>query len=1193
MGTDNTTRIIVTADTNQAAAAFSSLERSIGGLGGVISGVSALAPSLAGALSVGAFVAWSKSIIDAADEMNDLSQRIGIGVEQLAKYELAAKQSGTSMESVARGVKGLSAAMLEHGDDLRKAGITAKDADGALRQLSDVFAAMPDGMEKTSLAVKLFGKAGMELIPMLNMGSKGLDESAQKSAKYAATMAALAPQADKFNDSLAELSMNGKIAGMTLVNQFLPQLTSISAAMAQAAKESGMLMAIWVGLGGVMEEFKAKTPVRDLGLVNTEIDALKKNMADLGQRRGQKQGWLNDFALGSVDEQWQKSNQRYAELLKERTQLENAAAAATKKSASETAASAKGSDKDIENWRKQYEALIKAFRDGSGTAKNAVDEFAVLMNKLNTKDVGLDASYWKDLETLHQGYLKGRVDVDEYAAAVAKLTNSQKFHTDAVKEQEEFYKELNKAQEEALAAAVKEAESLDDEVRKQRLANEEIGLTAEALAALKDARLADAIASKEQAFASAQAQGANIEELAAISHQIEALRELRNLKSSGAAAQGVADAAKKAEDEWKKFNEQIEQSLTDALMRGFENGNGFAQGFVESLKNTLKTTVLKVAVQAVVSPVSNMLGGAMGMTGSGASMGGGLISSGMSLGMSQMMGSGLGSMGMLGSGVSEAMLGSSFTGPSIALSGLEGASMAGVGSTLATAAPWIAAAAVIADAVGLFGKGGGPQTGQYGSIGASGYKSDYTMSGGDALGNQALAQSTLGQINALAAAAGKSLSDLNVNQGYRLDPQGSAEGFAYRRIYAGGKLISGRDSGSDSYSNAQLHTGHDDAAGVASYLGKLHTDELQALISALGDPKLSAAADGLMSTFGELENALPAYLTAQAQQKALAQSMMSEAEKTAAATTQMTAAFGAAGIAVPSTTADFRALVEGLDLTTAAGQAQLVTLNSLAPAFLEAGKAMDAASAAAKAEADAAIARAMATAHKQRELDIELMKALGNTAGATAAEHADALAALDPSLRATQQAIWDAVAAQDAQAQAAEMARAAQESQTAALTNAAQAADAARGKMDAMSASIKQAIAGLIGGMPGTAGASYTAAKADVSAMIERMRRGGAAPDEAALNSTLGALRPTTAGFSTRVDYQRDVMGTAGMLQSLDRLVTTKGSTTADVVFELAKLRTENAQLRTEMANVAASSKKTAELLLRVTRDGNALVTTT
>ena len=1167
MGTDNTTRIIVTADANQAAAAFSSLERSIGGLGGVISGVSALAPSLAGALSVGAFVAWSKSIIDAADEMNDLSQRIGIGVEQLAKYELAAKQSGTSMESVARGVKGLSAAMLEHGDDLRKAGITAKDADGAMRQLSDVFAAMPDGMEKTSLAVKLFGKAGMELIPMLNMGSKGFDESAQKSAKYAAALAALAPQADKFNDSLAEVAMSSRVAGISLMNTLMPSLVQIGSAMAVAAQEGGIWTTVMVGIGGLLSPLG----VLFKGFMNTLDEA---NISLLRFfHAGEKDG-----SIAHLEEKIARRNREILSLIPSDAKTPEIKAPIINKN-------------DLD---KQIKALMSALGIGSAkSAKEAVDEFAVLMNKLNTKDVGLDASYWKDLETLHQGYLKGRVDVDEYAAAVAKLTNSQKFHTDAVKEQEEFYKELNKAQEEALAAAVKEAESLDDEVKKQRLANEEIGLTAEALAALKDARLADAIASKEQAFASAQAQGANIEELAAISHQIEALRELRGLKASGAAAQGVADAAKKSEDEWKKFNEQIEQSLTDALMRGFENGNGFAQGFVESLKNTLKTTVLKVAVQAVVGPVSNMMGGAMGMTGSGGSTGGGLISSGMSQGMSQMMGSGLGSMGMLGSGVSEAMLGSSFTGPSIALSGLEGASMAGVGSTLATAAPWIAAAAVIADAVGLFGKGGGPQTGQYGSIGASGYKSDYTMSGGDALGNQALAQSTLGQINALAAAAGKSLSDLNVNQGYRLDPQGSAEGFAYRRIYAGGKLISGRDSGSDNYSNAQLHTGHDDAAGVASYLGKLHTDELQALISAMGDPKLSAAADGLMSTFGELENALPAYLTAQAQQKALAQSMMSEAEKTAAATTQMTAAFGAAGIAVPSTTADFRALVEGLDLTTAAGQAQLVTLNSLAPAFLEAGKAMDAASAAAKAEADAAIARAMATAHKQRELDIELMKALGNTAGATAAEHADALAALDPSLRATQQAIWDAVAAQDAQAQATEMARAAQESQTAALTNAAQAADAARGKMDAMSASIKQAIAGLIGGMPGTAGASYTAAKADVSAMIERMRRGGAAPDEAVLSATLGALKPTTAGFSTRVDYQRDVMGTAGMLQSLDRLVMTKGATTADVVSELAKLRTENAQLRTEMANVAASSKKTAELLLRVTRDGNALVTTT
>jgi hypothetical protein len=189
---------------------------------------------MAAGLSVGAFTAYAKAAIDAADAMNDLSQRVGIAVRDLAKYELAAAQSGTTMEALARGIKGLAGNMLEHADALKKAGITATTADGAMQQLADVFAAMPDGMEKTTLAVKLFGKSGMDLIPMLNLGAQGLQDAAEKSADYAQQMAMLAPLADAFNDTLAETAMAGRTVGLTLLNQVMPSLALIATGLSDA-----------------------------------------------------------------------------------------------------------------------------------------------------------------------------------------------------------------------------------------------------------------------------------------------------------------------------------------------------------------------------------------------------------------------------------------------------------------------------------------------------------------------------------------------------------------------------------------------------------------------------------------------------------------------------------------------------------------------------------------------------------------------------------------------------------------------------------------------------------------------------------------------------------------------------------------------------------------------------------------------
>lgn len=243
-----------------------------------------LAAVLAGGLSVAGLVAVANKAIDAADAMNDLSQRVGIAVKDLAKYELAASQSGTTMESLAKGIKGLAGNLMEHGDALKKAGITATTADGAMKQLAEVFANMPDGMEKTTLAVKLFGKSGMDLIPMLNMGADGLEKTAEKSAKYAAQMAIMAPLADAYNDNMAEIAMSSKVVGMSIVNDMLPSMVSITGAMAMAAKESGILKAAWVGLGGAMDEFIAKpASVIFKGINNTLDEANAKLMRFFGK----------------------------------------------------------------------------------------------------------------------------------------------------------------------------------------------------------------------------------------------------------------------------------------------------------------------------------------------------------------------------------------------------------------------------------------------------------------------------------------------------------------------------------------------------------------------------------------------------------------------------------------------------------------------------------------------------------------------------------------------------------------------------------------------------------------------------------------------------------------------------------------------------------------------------------------------
>ncbi len=1097
---DNSTRIVITAEdkTRQAfdsvRAGLDGVDRSARTIATTVAGMAGLGGILSGA-SIAAMVNQS---IDAADAMNDLSQRIGIAVQDLAKYELAAKQSGTSMEAIARGVKGLAGSMLEHGDALKKAGITAKDADGAMRQLADLFARMPDGMEKTVLATKLFGKAGMDLIPMLNLGSKGLDESAQKSERYAAAMALLAPQADKFNDQMAEIAMSGKVVGLTLANEVTPKLVDISGAMAVAARESGMLTAALVGFGGVLSPLG----VLYKGFMNTLDEGNLKILEffNAGEKDGSRKKLVGDIA---------RRNQEILALVP----------AGIEQPAKSIAASSGEAAKALKEWRKQYDELMKSLGGSSLAAKTAVDEFAAVMNRVNAKDSGVDASFWKDLNTLHAGYKAGRVDADAYADAVRNLTNQQGFAKDAAKAAAEIEETIWKAREKAREEAERSLVTLQGEIEQQQRHNEEIGLTAAGLADLADRRMQDAIATTQQEFAKRQAEGADLAELKLIDEQIGALEKLRRLKSDGAVKQAAADSAKQAADEWKRFSDDIERALTDSLMRGFENGESFGKNFVKSLRNMLKTAALKVVVQAIVDPVMGDVRSMMGLgeSGEGKDSGGGMNLFSMAdpskwSGMSPFEAwDTLGDSYETFSNLTESGLGM-FDSAKIALDGTGKAfgSMAGyasavfdvangsygkgIGSAIGTmfgGAPGGMIGSFIGDKVlgddlgGLVQEAGGPQQGQYGTIDAKGYKSSYTMSGGDTLQNESLAKLAFGQAATLLQMAGKSASGLTLGQGYKLDPSGSASGVAYRNISINGRTIAGGTF--DGNSGGQWSGANNDGSGAANYLGKLSTEEIKKLVDAIGDPAFSATVAKLATNFDDLNEGITRYATAQATQQSLLSAMMTEQERAAAqladAHQSLDSTFSALGQSVPNTSADFRDLVKGLDLTSQAGQETLAKLAGVSDAFLLVantaakteqtklgwqqkldileGKytqtqldrfmelagtsdtatralmqqvwAMQDQADAAKLSADAldaAAQKAAAVASRIRDLDIQLLDATGQTAAATAARRADALAALDnDQQRAVQQQIW---IAQDAAAAQQELARSQQEAAAAA-----------------------------------------------------------------------------------------------------------------------------------------------------------------
>jgi len=190
--------------------------------------------------SMGLIIAKTANL---GDEFYDLSQRTGIAVETLSSFKLAADKSGTSIGGFATGMKGLSRAMFEAAgggkeaqEAFKSVGVSATDSSGKLRPLDQVmldvadrFASMADGAEKNALAMKLFGKAGMDLIPMLNLGRKGLEENVEQMKRFGIVTLEEARAGDAFNDAMTDLQAATGGLTRTIGNALIPAMTSLAA----------------------------------------------------------------------------------------------------------------------------------------------------------------------------------------------------------------------------------------------------------------------------------------------------------------------------------------------------------------------------------------------------------------------------------------------------------------------------------------------------------------------------------------------------------------------------------------------------------------------------------------------------------------------------------------------------------------------------------------------------------------------------------------------------------------------------------------------------------------------------------------------------------------------------------------------------------------------------------------------------
>jgi hypothetical protein len=1023
-------------------------------IGGLVGSFNALGLAIGGAMSLASI----KSAIDTADAFSKMAAKTGVAVEALRELNYAASLSDVSTEQLGTGLRKLSQNMAlaagggkQQQETFIALGISVKDATGHLKgadsMLSEVaakFANFKDSPEKAALAIELFGKAGAEMIPLLNSGATGLADMAQEARELGDVFGGdMAKQAEAFNDNLTRIQTVSQSVAISLATELLPTLVMLSDEFLNAQKSStGFGSSIGGGLKTVLEA--ATVLFGDVSFVlkgvGREIGAIGAQMAALA--RGDFSGFR------AISEAVKEDGVRArAELDKFQFDLLNAGILTSKAGAGRGTATDPRLLGDT-----QATAPVVAHAAAVASAKKTISEAAkglALYNDLLDASAGFDKRWAEDTNKLRAA-LDGRViSQTQYNEAITALLAKQPLMVAAAKAEADWQKDVETAATSAYEARAKAADSLSDELNKQLEHNDAIGLSVIALADLEAAKLRDLALNKDSLASTADLIDFSGQMGDQYRAQAKALRELASAKVSGAIKQTNYDAAKDMAAEQKKAAEESGKYWEDALMRAFESGKGFFESLWSTIKNTLKTQVLKVTIQGVMgtlgigaagaasaggggitglagtaSTISNLYSGVSSLVTVGSQVVAGTMSAVNALGTIAANATGTGITGLL------ATNGAYGTAAAGTASATAGGFMSGATAALAAIPVWGWVALGVA-AIAAYASGRGEtRSGATYTTGSDG-KARYSEgpSGGEIAGDaaRALFDSTKNSIQDTLKLVGSQATVTGFVAG--LESSKNGKGFAFAGGLVDGAAFGenlGRSGGQFGFSDMN------NEQAMAAYVKELKQATLQALQAATDIPKLLsdqlagidiaaldtagldnlvaavggtisavngfvaqintggikelhdvgfAAAAGLIAASGGLEN-LTANLNSYYTNFYSAEEQRLQTIKT------INAATAGSGLdAATATRESFRAIVEAQDLTTESGRGMYAALLGTAAAFAGITPALESINPALVAVATGITDTLRKLRSESEALGIDLLRAQGNTAGADAAQY--------------------------------------------------------------------------------------------------------------------------------------------------------------------------------------------------------------
>jgi hypothetical protein len=139
-------------------------------------------------------------VLGAADDVGLMAQKAGTSVEFFSKLSFAAKDVKISQEQLSAGIKRLQLDVADAvtgntaaAESFHRVGISTdflkshlSDGEGLIRAVLAAIDRLPPGAERSGAAIRLLGRSGSDLVPLLAMGSEAIDRIGESARQFGA-----------------------------------------------------------------------------------------------------------------------------------------------------------------------------------------------------------------------------------------------------------------------------------------------------------------------------------------------------------------------------------------------------------------------------------------------------------------------------------------------------------------------------------------------------------------------------------------------------------------------------------------------------------------------------------------------------------------------------------------------------------------------------------------------------------------------------------------------------------------------------------------------------------------------------------------------------------------------------------------------------------------------------------------------